>query len=142
MSTPVMQLTTDIKEIALEMEQSYTHKITESDVLNFASISGDHNPVHIDEEYAKNSRFKRRIAHGMMSASFFSGIFGTKLPGIGCVYLSQSLNFKRPVYIGDEVTAIVKVVNVDLKHRHVFFSTTCKVKNKIVISGEATIFIP
>ena len=96
----------------------------------------------MDEEYAQNSRFKKRIAHGMMSASYFSALFGTKIPGEGCVYVAQSLQFKRPVYLGDTVVATVTVTKVDLDKRRVFFRTTCKVKNKIVIDGEAELYVP
>ena len=90
----------------------------------------------------ENSRYKKRIAHGLLSASFFSALFGTKLPGKGCVYVGQNLNFKRPVYLGDTVTATVTVSNFDVVKKRVFFETKCTVKNKIVIDGTAEIFIP
>lgn len=132
----------DIEEITLGMSFSYSQTITDADIKSFAGVSGDRNPVHMDEEYAEKSRFKKRIAHGLMSASYFSAIFGTKFPGPGCVYVSQSLNFLRPVYIGDTVNAITVVKAVDLRKRRVFFDTVCKVKNKNVITGEAEIYIP
>ncbi|GBL43789.1 (R)-specific enoyl-CoA hydratase [Verrucomicrobiota bacterium] len=119
-----------------------SHLITEEDVRKFADISGDHNPVHLDEEYAKQSRYGRRIAHGLFSASFFSGLFGTKLPGRGCVYAAQNLKFRRPVYIGDMVVATVTVVSVDVTKKRVLFSTVCSVNDKEVILGDAEIFIP
>ena len=131
-----------IEEINVGMEVSYSQTITDSDIKSFAGISGDRNPVHLDEKYAGNSRYKKRIAHGLMTASFFSALFGTKLPGEGCVYVSQSLKFKRPVYIGDTVIATVQVINIDLIKRRVFFRTTCKVKNKIVTDGEAELYVP
>ena len=131
-----------IEEIEIGMEVSYSQTITDSDVKDFAGISGDRNPVHMDEEYASNSRYKKRIAHGLMSASYFSALFGTKIPGEGCVYVSQSLQFKRPVYLGDTVTATVIVKEVNLDKKRVFFRTICKVKNKIVIDGEAELFVP
>lgn len=131
-----------IEEIHTGMEASHSQTITDKDIKAFASISGDNNPVHMDEEYASNTRFKKRIAHGLMSASYFSALFGTKLPGCGCVYVSQSLKFRRPVYLDDTVTATVIVRDVDLTMRRVFFRTICKVKNKIVIDGEAVIYIP
>ena len=131
-----------IEEIQEGMEVSYSQTITDADVKAFAGISGDRNPVHMDEEYAENSKFKKRIAHGMMSASYFSALFGTKIPGEGCVYVAQSLQFKRPVYLGDTVVATVTVTKVDLDKRRVFFRTTCKVKNKIVIDGEAELYVP
>lgn len=90
-----------ITEIQIGMTASYSQTITDADIKGFSRLSGDHNPVHVNEEYAKNSRYKGRIAHGLLTASFFSAIFGTKLPGEGCVYVSQNLQFKRPVYLGD-----------------------------------------
>lgn len=131
-----------LEEIEIGMEVSYSQTITDTDVKAFSGISGDKNPLHMDDEYAKNSRYKKRIAHGMLSASFFSALFGTKIPGEGCVYISQSLKFKRPVYLDDTVIASVIVTNVDLAKKRVFFQTVCKVNNKIVIDGEAELFVP
>jgi acyl dehydratase len=131
-----------IEEISIGMEVSYSQTITDADVKNFAGISGDNNPVHMSDEYAEKSRFKKRIAHGLMSASYFSALFGTKIPGPGCIYISQSLVFKRPVYLNDTVTATVTVKGIDIEKRRVFFKTVCKVKNKVVIDGEAEIHIP
>ena len=131
-----------IEEIQIGMKVSYSQTISDSDIKTFAGISGDRNPVHLDEEYACNSRYKKRIAHGLMTASFFSALFGTKIPGEGCIYVSQSLRFKRPVYIGDTVIAIVEVISIDLKKKRVFFKTICKVSDKIVTDGEAELFVP
>ena len=124
------------------MTAQYSQTITDADIKAFAGLSGDHNPVHVDEVYASESRFKRRIAHGLMSAGFFSALFGTKLPGPGCVYVSQTLNFKRPVYINDTVTATVTVTDINPTDRRVFFETVCTVSRKIVISGSAEIYVP
>jgi acyl dehydratase len=131
-----------LEEIEIGMSVSYSQTITDADVKAFAGISGDRNPVHLDDQYAEDSRYKKRIAHGLMTASYFSALFGTKIPGEGCVYVSQSLQFKRPVYLGDTVTATVEVTNVDLAKKRVFFKTTCKVKNKVVTDGEAELFVP
>ena len=131
-----------IEDIQIGMTASYTQTITDADVKAFAGISGDHNPVHLNEEYAKDSRFKDRIAHGLLTASFFSAIFGTKLPGEGCVYAGQNLQFKRPVYLGDTVIATVTVIAVDVSKKRVTFETVCMVKNKAVTTGTAEIFIP
>lgn len=131
-----------IEDIQIGMKLSYSQTITDSDIKNFAGLSGDHNPVHVDEKYAENSRFKRRIAHGLMSAGFFSQLFGTKLPGPGCVYTAQSLRFLRPVYINDTVVATVEVIAVDISRKRVQFKTYCIVNNKMVIDGEAEIYIP
>ena len=132
----------NISEIELGMTASYIQTITDEDIRAFADISGDHNPVHLNEEYAKNSRFKKRIAHGFLTASFFSAIFGTKLPGEGCVYAGQNLQFKRPVYLGETVTATVTVTAIDKLKKRVTFKTICTVDNKDVTTGTAEIFIP
>ncbi len=131
-----------LEKIEIGMEVSYSQTITDADIKAFSGISGDKNPVHMDDEYAKNSRYKKRIAHGMLSASFFSALFGTKIPGEGCVYVAQSLRFKRPVYLDDTVVASVIVTSVDLVKKRVFFQTVCKVNNKIVIDGEAELYVP
>lgn len=131
-----------IEEIMPGMSASMSHVVTDEDVRKFANVSGDHNPVHLDEDYAQKSRYGRRIAHGLFSASFFSGLFGTKLPGRGCVYAAQNLKFRRPVYIGDTVIATVTVISVDVMKKRVLFSTTCSVEGKEVILGDAEIFIP
>ncbi|MDA7704901.1 MaoC family dehydratase [Rickettsiales bacterium] len=124
------------------MTKSYSQIITEKDVNIFSNLSKDKNPIHLDSDYAKKSRYKKKIVHGFLTSSFFSGIFGCYLPGEGCVYVSQNLNFKRPVYINDTVTATVSVKRIDLKRKRVFFETKCIVGCKIVVDGEAEIFIP
>lgn len=130
------------EDIQIGMSESYSQTITDADIKAFAGISGDNNPVHMSDEYAEKSMFEGRIAHGLMSASFFSAIFGTRLPGPGCVYVNQNLKFKKPVYMNDTVTATVVVTLIDTKKRRVFFDTFCKVKNKIVISGNAELYLP
>jgi 3-hydroxybutyryl-CoA dehydratase len=131
-----------IEDIKVGMGASYSQTITDADIKTFAGISGDNNPVHMSDEYAAASRFGRRIAHGLISASFFSSLFGTRIPGEGCIYVSQKLNFKRPVYIGDTVTAAVTVKTVLKDRNRVVFETVCRVKNKVVIDGEAVLYIP
>jgi len=131
-----------LSEIRVGMSVSYSQTVGDFEIKQFAGLSGDHNPVHLDEKYAEVSRFKRRIAHGMISSSFFSALFGTRLPGPGCVYASQNLIFKRPVYIGDTVTAIIEVISIEIKKRMVCFKTYCMVGNKTVISGRAEIYMP
>ncbi|WP_336852321.1 MaoC family dehydratase [Pseudescherichia vulneris] len=131
-----------IEELKIGMSASYSQTITDADVKGFAGLSGDRNPVHMDEEYASASRFKKRIAHGLFSASFFSALFGTKLPGEGCVYVSQNLKFRKPVYIGDTVVATIEIIDIDLKKRRIYFSTYCKIGNAKVITGDAEIYLP
>lgn len=131
-----------IEEIKVGMEATYSQTITDVDVKIFSGISGDKNPIHMSDEYAIKSRFKKRIVHGLMLASYFSSLFGMKLPGEGCVYVSQNLDFKKPVYLGDTVKAIVTVTKIDLIKQRVFFKTVCKVKHKVVIDGNAELYIP
>ena len=123
---------------SVEIEKCMTIEL----VKLFADISNDHNPVHLDKEYAKSSRYKGQIIHGLMAASLFSGLFGMKLPGEGCVYKSQNLRFKRPIYVGDTVVARVEVSDVDVAKKHLTFSTQCLVNNRVVIDGESQIFVP
>jgi 3-hydroxybutyryl-CoA dehydratase len=131
-----------LEDIKVGMEASYSQTITDADVKAYSGISGDKNPIHMDDIYASQSKFGKRIAHGMISSSFFSALFGTKLPGQGCVYVSQTLKFKKPVYLDETVTASVTVSLIDIERRRVFFKTVCKVNNKIVIEGEAELFVP
>jgi len=142
LSRPLVFSKISIEKIQVGMSVSYSQIITDSDIRKFAEVSGDRNPIHLDEVYAENSRYKKRIAHGLMTASYFSALFGTRIPGKGCVYVSQSLQFKRPVYIGDTVVASVEVTNIDLERRRVFFKTVCTVNNKVVTSGEAELYTP
>ena len=119
----------------------YEKKVTLKMVKEFAKISEDYNPIHLDKNFAEKSRYKGQIAHGLIAASLFSGIFGTQLPGIGCVYKSQKIKFKYPVYIDDIVKAKITVIKKDSK-KTILFSTKCFVKNKTVIDGESEIFVP
>lgn len=131
-----------IEDLVIGMSASYSQTITDADVKSYAALSGDRNPIHMDDEYSEKSRYGKRIAHGMISSSFFSALFGTKLPGAGCVYISQSLKFRKPVYIGDTVTAVIEVTNVNIEGKRVAFNTYCTVSGQKVITGEAEIYIP
>jgi len=124
------------------MKCSYSQTISDHNIKTFADLSGDRNPIHLSDEYIATSRFKKRVAHGLLPVSFFSGIFGLRLPGPGCLYVSQKVEFKRPIYIEDTVTAIVEVLEVCQASRHVKFKTTCEVAGRVVIDGLADIFIP
>jgi acyl dehydratase len=119
-----------------------TKTITEADVQAFADVTGDHNPIHLDDEFAKSTRFGRRIAHGMLSASLISSVLANKLPGEGSVYLGQSLQFVAPVFPGDEVTARVTVKEIREDKPIVKLETTCvNQRGDTVIRGEATVLI-
>ena len=129
-------------EITEGMTAIFTRTVTEADILMFAGVSGDTNPVHLDEEYAKTTLFKGRIAHGMLTAGFISTVFGTKLPGPGCIYLSQNLKFKAPVRVGDTVRARVTATAVDQVKGRCTFATTAHVGDTLVVEGEAQILVP
>jgi 3-hydroxybutyryl-CoA dehydratase len=132
----------DLHEIKIGDFAEISETMTLKMVKSFANISKDFNPVHLDSEYAIQSRYRGQIIHGLMAASLFSGLFGTKLPGEGCVYKSQTVRFKRAIYLDDIVTARVEVVLIDIKKKIIKFKTSCYVSNKIVIDGQAEIFIP
>lgn len=132
----------EIDKISIGDYAEITKLMSDDMVGKFAEISEDFNPVHLDLKYAERSRYKRKIIHGLMATSLFSGLFGTKLPGEGCVYKSQNIRFKRPIYIGDTVTAKVVVTDVDVSRKVITFSTRCVVGGKIMIDGESEIFIP
>ncbi len=120
----------------------FAKTVTEADIAAFAGVSGDFNPVHVNEEFAKTTMFKGRIAHGMLSAAFISTVFGMKMPGPGCIYVSQLLKFKAPVKIGDTVVAKVEVTGKVPEKKFVTFKTTCTVADKVVVDGEATLMVP
>jgi len=117
--------------------------ISESDVYLFAGITGDFNPAHLNEEYAKNTFFKTRIAHGMLTASFISTPIGTILPGYGTIYINQQLNFKAPARIGDTLTARIEVLEVMLEKNRVRLKTTCLNQDgTVIVDGEALVSPP
>jgi 3-hydroxybutyryl-CoA dehydratase len=124
------------------MTAMFGKTITDADIIMFAGVSGDTNPVHLNEEFACGTPFKGRIAHGMLTASFISTAIGTKLPGSGCIYLSQTIKFLAPVRAGDTVRAIVTVKEVDRERRRVVLDTVCRVADKEVVVGEAVIMVP
>lgn len=119
-----------------------TRTIAESDIDAFADVTGDRNPVHLDDEFAKNTRFGRRIAHGMLTASLISSVLANQLPGEGSVYLGQTLQFVMPVFPGDEVTARVTVIEVRENRPIVKLETLClNQRGETVIRGEATVLV-
>jgi 3-hydroxybutyryl-CoA dehydratase len=131
-----------LEDIAVGMSAGYSKTVTHDDIVKFSEITGDVNPVHLDEIYANSTVFKTRIAHGLLSAGFISTVFGTKLPGPGAIYVSQNLRFRAPVRIGDEVTAHCTAREIDGDRAFVTFDCECRVGEVIVISGEATILVP
>jgi 3-hydroxybutyryl-CoA dehydratase len=121
---------------------SLARTLSNADIEAFARLSGDTNPLHVDEEYAQATLFKGTIAHGMLTASLISALLGTRLPGPGSVYVSQSLKFKRPVRGGDEVEVKATVTALDLAKGLATLATVCKVRGKVVVEGEAVVQPP
>lgn len=130
-----------LEDLTVGMSDSYAKTISESDVYMFAGISGDNNPVHINEEYAKTTIFKQRIVHGMFSAALISTVAGTRLPGPGAIYIDQQIKFKAPVHIGDTAKATLTVIDIDEKRRRVKMRTDVTVGDALVATGEATFMV-
>lgn len=116
--------------------------VTEADIVAYAALSGDYNPIHLDRDYAAKTPFKERIAHGILSAGYISAVFGMQLPGPGSVYISQTLNFKAPVKIDDVVLTTVRLTELVPEKRRAKFETVCSVRGKPVLTGEAVLMIP
>jgi 3-hydroxybutyryl-CoA dehydratase len=130
-----------LEDLSIGQSAERVHAVTEADIVAFAAVSGDTNPLHLDEAYAAKTPFKGRIAHGMLGASYLSAVLGTELPGPGAVYLSQSLRFRRPIRIGDVVTARVRVAAIDATKARVTLETTCLVDDKAAVDGEAVVMV-
>jgi 3-hydroxybutyryl-CoA dehydratase len=129
----------DIEDLHPGMQATYSKTITEADIVLFAAVSGDNNAVHTNEEFAATTRFGGRIAHGFLTASVISAAVANRLPGPGAVYLGQQMRFRAPVRPGDTVHATVKVLSVDSAKARAVLYTECRVKDVVVIDGEATV---
>jgi len=130
------------EELEVGMSATFERLVTDERLQEFANTTGDFNPLHLDKEYAKGTIFGEQIAHGMFTASLISTIIGTKLPGAGCVYVSQSLQFKAPVKVGDMVDAEVVITEKLPKKRRVVLNTTCRAGDVVVLTGEAVVQVP
>ncbi|OWY37600.1 (R)-hydratase [Xenophilus sp. AP218F] len=135
-------MTVYFEDLKLGQSAQCGKTITEADVLLFAAVSGDNNPVHLDQAYAETTTFETRVAHGMLTASLISGVIGTQLPGYGTIYLSQSTRFKAPVRIGDNVQTKVTVVELIEGKNRVKLATRCSVGDKVVLEGESLVYAP
>ena len=131
-----------IEDLEIGMVRDLEKIVTDRDIELFAEVSTDHNPVHLDDDYARDTIFEGRIAHGMLTAGLISAVIGEQLPGHGTVYLGQSLKFMAPVRPGDLVRAVVEVKDIDHSRRRVQLVTYCEVKGKPVLKGEATVLAP
>ena len=116
--------------------------VQKEDVQKFADVSGDWNPLHLDEEYAKNTLFGKCIVHGMLSASYISAILGTDFPGEGTIYLGQNLKFLNPIYIGEEIEISIEIISIDEKNRAVIKTDVRCSDGKLAIEGEAMVKLP
>ena len=131
-----------LEDLEPGMTASFGKTVTDADLVLFAGISGDTNPVHMDEEFAASTIFKGRIAHGMLIAGVISAVLGTRLPGPGAIYVSQSMKFLAPVRIGDTLKAAVTVRSIDPERRRVTLDTECLVRATKVVMGEAVLMVP
>lgn len=130
------------EDLAVGQKASFGKTITEADIVLFAAVTGDTNPMHLNAEYAKTSIFKERIAHGMLAAGLITKVLGTQLPGPGTIYMSQSLKFRAPVRIGETVTATVEVLALHPEKHRATLRTVCTVAGEPVLEGEAFVSVP
>jgi 3-hydroxybutyryl-CoA dehydratase len=130
------------EDLAVGMTETLSKTIASSDVVGFAQVTGDRNPIHLSEHFAAKTQFKTRIAHGLYTASLISAVLGTRLPGPGAVYISQTLNFRAPVKIGDTVVVTVTVTELFPEKRRARLACTCAVAGETVLEGEALVKVP
>lgn len=130
------------EDLSLGMTESYSKTVKSSDVVGFAELTGDRNPIHLSEHFAAKTPFKGRIAHGLYTASLISAVIGTRLPGPGAIYISQTLRFLAPVKIGDTVDASVEVAELVAEKQRARLNCRCKVGSTLVLEGEALVKIP
>jgi 3-hydroxybutyryl-CoA dehydratase len=131
-----------IEDLAVGMSAFFGKTVTDADIVLFSGVSGDTNPLHLNRDFATGTRFGGPIVHGMLTASFISTVIGTRLPGPGSIYLSQSLRFKAPVRVGDTVQVRATVKEINLERRRVTIETVCVVGDTVVLDGEAQIMVP
>ena len=130
------------EDLSVGMSEHLAKTIASSDVVGFAQVTGDRNPIHLSEHFAAKTQFKRRIAHGLYTASLISAVLGTRLPGPGAIYVSQTLNFRAPVRIGDTVEVTVTVAELMPERLRARLTCICKVDADIVLEGEALVKVP
>ena len=141
MTLPPFQ-TLYFEDLSVGMTETYSKTVKSSDVVGFAELTGDRNPIHLSEHFAAKTPFRGRIAHGLYTAGLISAVIGTRLPGPGAVYISQTLNFNAPVRIGDTVEATVQVVELTKQGNRAKLSCKCAVGDTVVLEGEAVVKIP
>lgn len=130
------------EDLQLGQRETLMKTVMADDVVGFAQLTGDHNPIHLSDHFARKTRFGGRIAHGLYTASLISAVLGMRLPGPGAVYISQTLNFRGPVRIGDVVVVVVEVVELTAETRRCRLRCECLVDGKVVLEGEAIVMVP
>jgi 3-hydroxybutyryl-CoA dehydratase len=130
------------EDLSVGMTETFSKTVASSDVIGFAQLTGDRNPIHLSEHFAAKTNFGRRIAHGLYTASLISAVLGTRLPGPGAIYVSQTLNFRAPVRIGDTVDVTVAVAELFEERRRARLTCVCKVGEEVVLDGEALVKVP
>ena len=130
------------EDLSVGMTERLAKTVASSDVVGFAEVTGDRNPIHLSEHFAAKTPFGTRIAHGLYTASLISAVLGTRLPGPGAVYISQTLNFRAPVKIGDTVEVVVTVAELIPEKQRARLSCTCSVADEVVLDGEALVKVP
>ena len=130
------------EDLKVGTTEKFSKTISEADIQTFAEVSGDKNPLHLNPEYAKETVFRGCIAHGILTASFISTVIGTRMPGPGCIYVTQNLIFKAPVRAGDMVKAVCTVTELNKNRKLVEIRTQCFVGQKLVVDGNATTMVP
>jgi len=130
------------EDLTVGLTETFSKTVSSSDVVGFAEVTGDRNPIHLSEHFAAHTMFGTRIAHGLYTASLISALLGTRLPGPGAIYISQTLNFRAPVRIGDTVVVTVTVVELMVEKSRARLACACKVGEKIVLDGEALVKVP
>ena len=130
------------EDLKVGMREGLLKTVMNDDVIGFATLTGDHNPIHLSDHYARKTKFGERIAHGLYTASLIAAVLGMRLPGPGAVYLSQTLNFRAPVKIGDVVDVSVEIVEMTDQGRRVRFLCECRVDGAVVLDGEAIVSVP
>lgn len=131
-----------LEDLEVGMTALYARTVTDADIVLFAGISGDTNPLHMSSEFADGTHFEGRIAHGLLTASFISTVIGTKLPGPGCVYMNQTIKWVAPVRAGDSVLARATIKEINHEKQRVLLDTVCTVGDEVVIEGQALVKVP
>ncbi len=131
-----------VQDLSVGMSASVSRTVTDADIVLFSGITGDTNPIHLNEAYAESTMFKGRIAHGMLTGGLISAVLGTRLPGPGAIYIAQNMSFRAPVRVGDTVTARVTVAEIFPEKSRIKVITQCFVDDKMVVDGDALLMVP